>query len=132
MMPKSSGRTHAVMKGVGAFALSALLAACSQSGMQASPSAAQDEAVDAGVEAAEAGNQPTVTWDCDGQMIPAQFMDDAVLLDLPDGTSVTLPIAMSGSGARYTDGTVTYWEHQGTARIETPTQSWDDCQRASA
>lgn len=132
MKPKSSGRTHAVMKGVGVFALSALLAACSQSGMQTLPSAAQDEAVDAGVEAAEAGNQQTVTWDCDGQMIPALFMDGAVLLDLPDGTSVTLPIAMSGSGARYTDGTVTYWEHQGTARIETPTQSWEDCQRASA
>lgn len=113
----------------GAVAVIGLMAACS--GQPTMPTPAEAEAVNDAVEAADAGSQINVTWDCDGQMIPVTFMDDAALIDLPDGTSVTLPIALSGSGARYSDGSVTYWEHQGTAMIETPTQSWDDCQRAT-
>ena len=114
------------------FGLTVLVAACSQPTAPTMPTAAEQEAISAGVAAADAGNQISVTWDCDGTMIPVRFMEDTVLVDLPDGTSVTLPIAMSASGSRYTNGTVTYWEHQGTARIETPSQSWEDCQRASA
>jgi membrane-bound inhibitor of C-type lysozyme len=29
-----------------------------------------------------------------------------------------LPLQPSGSGARYRDGTVTFWDHQGEARLE--------------
>lgn len=132
MKPRSICPTGFLTTGGGAIALLAMLAACSQSGSHTMTSPEQGQAINAEVGAAQAGNQPTVTWDCDGQMIPVRFMEDAVLIDLPNGTSVTLPIAMSGSGARYTNNTVTYWEHQGTAMIETPEQSWEDCQRAPA
>jgi membrane-bound inhibitor of C-type lysozyme len=40
-----------------------------------------------------------------------------VTLKLPDGKSVMLPEAVSASGARYSDGTMTFWEHQGTATL---------------
>ncbi len=38
-----------------------------------------------------------------------------VTVNLPDGRVVTLSAAVSASGARYSDGTETFWEHQGTA-----------------
>jgi len=132
MLRKTDHRIARAWVAVPVLGLTVLVAACSQSTSPTMPTPAEQEAINAGVEAADAGNQISVTWDCDGTMIPVRFMEDAALVDLPDGTSVTLPIARSGSGARYTNGTVTYWEHQGTARIETPTQSWEDCQRASA
>jgi membrane-bound inhibitor of C-type lysozyme len=48
-------------------------------------------------------------------------------LTLPNGDSVSLPHAVSASGARYSNGAVTLWEHHGTARIETPSRTWTDC-----
>ncbi|MDI9569158.1 MAG: cupin domain-containing protein [Pseudomonadota bacterium] len=39
-----------------------------------------------------------------------------VVLQLPDGRVVTLPAAVSASGARYSNGEETFWEHQGTGR----------------
>lgn len=44
-----------------------------------------------------------------------------------DGERVTLPQAISASGARYTDGTVTYWDKGGIARFETPADTFIDC-----
>ena len=132
MLQKTGSRIARAWAGTSVLGLTVLVAACSQPTAPTMPTAAEQEAISAGVEAADAGNQISVTWDCDGTMIPVRFMQDTVLVDLPDGTAVTLPIAISASGSRYSDGTVTYWEHQGTARIETPTQSWEDCQRASA
>lgn len=52
-------------------------------------------------------------------------------LTLPNGDSVSLPHAASASGARYSNGAVTLWEHQGTARIETPGRTWTDCRPGS-
>ncbi len=40
-----------------------------------------------------------------------------VTVTLPDGSSVTLPAALSASGARYSDGRETFWEHQGVGRF---------------
>ncbi|MBI5518794.1 MAG: MliC family protein [Desulfovibrio sp.] len=37
---------------------------------------------------------------------------------LPGGETLTLPLALSASGARYSDGESTYWEHHGSARFE--------------
>ena len=39
-----------------------------------------------------------------------------VTVGLADGSRVVLPVAVSGSGARYSDGTRTFWEHQGVGR----------------
>ena len=63
-----------------------------------------------------------------------------LVADYPsDGKSVTvyaqgmtfrLPIAISGSGARYSDGKTTIWEHQGTATFETTGVSLQNCKGA--
>jgi membrane-bound inhibitor of C-type lysozyme len=37
-----------------------------------------------------------------------------------DGARWILPLQRSASGARYSDGAVTFWEHQGEARLEMP------------
>lgn len=41
-----------------------------------------------------------------------------VRLTLPDGRTLSLPLAVSGSGARYSNGAQTFWEHQGCAIFE--------------
>lgn len=53
-----------------------------------------------------------------GEKLEACFDQAAnnVVIRLPDTVVLTLPAAVSGSGARYSDGTRTFWEHQGTGR----------------
>lgn len=61
---------------------------------------------------------PEHTFRCpDGTEFGATFANDSVSLRLPNG-EVTLPIAISGSGARYANDTLVFWEHQGAARVE--------------
>ena len=43
------------------------------------------------------------------------------------GQTYHLPVAMSGSGSRYSDGTTTLWEHQGQASFETRNASFTAC-----
>ena len=43
------------------------------------------------------------------------------------GQTFRLPPAMSASGARYSDGRTTLWEHQGKATFETTGVSLTDC-----
>ena len=77
--------------------------------------------VAAGVVPCNAGNPAdsvTVIYvSSQGQRLTARFNNDVqtVTVRLPDGRSVTLPRAMSASGARYSDGKMTFWEHQGSA-----------------
>jgi membrane-bound inhibitor of C-type lysozyme len=66
------------------------------------------------------------SFDCGGVLGSVRFRGDSALVSLPD-TLLRLPRALSGSGARYSDGASTYWEHQGTARIETPGDTLHDC-----
>jgi membrane-bound inhibitor of C-type lysozyme len=47
------------------------------------------------------------------------------------GQTFHLPVAMSGSGARYSDGKTTIWEHQGTAAFETTGASFTGCKAIS-
>jgi putative lipoprotein len=47
---------------------------------------------------------------CDGDVeLRAIFHRDSVRLTFPDHRTVVLPQAISASGARYTDGTLTFW-----------------------
>jgi membrane-bound inhibitor of C-type lysozyme len=50
-----------------------------------------------------------------GETMTAQFDTgtDTAEIRLPNGRRVILPRARSGSGARYSDGKETFWEHQG-------------------
>jgi membrane-bound inhibitor of C-type lysozyme len=43
------------------------------------------------------------------------------------GQKFQLPIALSGSGARYSDGKTSIWEHHGEATFETPGASFMGC-----
>ena len=52
-----------------------------------------------------------------------------VKVTMPDGREVTLPQAVSASGARYTDEKdVVWWEHQGTVRVDVRREDgkWDE------
>ncbi len=55
----------------------------------------------------------------DGTSIPAVFDNGAgtVTVTLPDG-ELTLPQVVSGSGARYSDGTTTFWNNGNEALVE--------------
>ena len=54
-----------------------------------------------------------------GEQMAARFDLPAktVTVTLPDGHDVTLPVAVSASGARYSNGKETFWEHQGIGRF---------------
>lgn len=54
----------------------------------------------------------------DGRQLRACFdlKRQQVAVRLPDGALVQLPVAVSGSGARYSNGSRTFWEHQGKGR----------------
>jgi len=56
------------------------------------------------------GKTATASYDLDRNL---------VTVTLPDGRRVTLPAAPSASGARYSDGRETFWEHQGSGRFFT-------------
>lgn len=53
-----------------------------------------------------------------GERLEACFdqATERVTLQVPDGHTVTLPLAPSASGARYGNGHEVFWEHQGTGR----------------
>lgn len=52
-----------------------------------------------------------------GSRLEASFDTTAntVTILLPSGKKITLPRALSGSGARYSNGDETFWEHHGFA-----------------
>jgi membrane-bound inhibitor of C-type lysozyme len=73
------------------------------------------------------------TFDCkDGKSIDATFYADKVELKLGDGRSLSLPQAMSASGARYAnkDESLVFWNKGNTAFItEGPAgnETYSDC-----
>ena len=70
--------------------------------------------------AAASSNVIEATFVCpDGTSLDTVFDNDAqtVTVALPDGT-VTLPRAESASGARYSDGTTTFWNKGDEALVE--------------
>ena len=64
----------------------------------------------------------SVAFACpDGETIEAIFPVDGgeeVIVTLPEQEAITLPQVESGSGAKYSDGTTTFWEHAGEAMVE--------------
>jgi len=56
-----------------------------------------------------------------GERLVAVFDNtaDTVTVTLPGGRTVTLPRAVSGSGARYSDGNDTFWDHHGEGTFTT-------------
>lgn len=65
------------------------------------------------------GQVSTVYLSPKGEQMEARFdlPAQSVTVVLAGGRSVTLPAAVSASGARYSNGTETFWEHQGSGRF---------------
>ncbi|PIE54356.1 MAG: hypothetical protein CSA35_06465 [Dethiosulfovibrio peptidovorans] len=59
-----------------------------------------------------------LTYVFDGFRILARFGDDSVTLYMPEGTK-TLPLAVSASGARFSDGETTFWTKRKEVYLET-------------
>lgn len=66
----------------------------------------------------DARQVPATYIAADGKQADACFDQgrNRVSIRLPDGETVSLPLAISASGSRYSDGTRTFWEHQGIGR----------------
>ena len=56
-------------------------------------------------------------FDCDTLALTATFHEDRVVIELPE-RSITLPHVVSASGARYSDGPVTFWNKGREASFE--------------
>lgn len=60
---------------------------------------------------------PRTDWRCDGgAAFSVRFNDNAAEV-FAAGRTYALPVVQSGSGARYSNGAVEYWEHQGQATL---------------
>lgn len=87
-------------------------------------------AVAAAACATQAAEDPSATFLCEDVRVDVVFRSDSAFITMPD-TALALPLAISASGARYSDGLATFWEHQGTARIEVGRDTFDACTPAA-
>lgn len=61
---------------------------------------------------------PRMDWRCDGgAAFSARISGGGAAEVFAGGQTYTLPHAQSGSGARYLNGSVEYWEHGGEATL---------------
>ncbi len=76
----------------------------------------------------EQGNNKVFTFDCeDGYSFTVRFKEQKeATLTLPDKT-VTLPRAISVSGARYAEGNILFWTKGEWARLETGNKVYEKC-----
>jgi putative lipoprotein len=57
-------------------------------------------------------------FDCDTLALTATFRDDGVTIEVPQQRALTLPHVASASGARYSNGTETFWNKGREATFE--------------
>lgn len=67
---------------------------------------------------ASALGDPRVDWRCDGGAAFSMRLDSEGAANVfAGGRTYTLPGVAAGSGTRYTDGAVEYWEHGNEATL---------------
>lgn len=66
---------------------------------------------------ASSGAAGRTDWRCDGGSAYSVRMRGANAEVFAGGRTYTLPGVAAGSGTRYTDGSVEYWEHGGEAML---------------
>jgi putative lipoprotein len=68
----------------------------------------------------DAPSKPAIVarFDCDTLALTATFHDNRVVIEVPEQPSLTLPQAISASGARYSNGTDTFWNKGQEATFE--------------
>jgi len=132
-----------------ACALALALAACAKPPVDpatraASPGSAASAAANDGGDAGAAGAAApapvsgdakpiAVAWDCDGRPVAADYDNAAGQVRLQIGAELlTLPRAVSASGARYADTAGNeFWEHQGEATLALAGGKPQHCVRSS-
>ncbi len=74
---------------------------------------------------------PRIDWRCDGGAAFSMRLDSEGAANVfAGGQSYTLPGVVAGSGTRYTNGTVEYWEHGGEATLNgAPGGPYTNCRR---
>ena len=99
------------------FRTGAILASLAGLALAGCNSPSTDEAT---TEAADTEASTTVVFQCpDGETIEANFDNpDEVVVILPGQEAQTLPIIEAASGARYSDGTTTFWNKGNEALVE--------------
>lgn len=73
-----------------------------------------------GEEAPPEGVLRAYVWECDGGLtlnMKNLYREDAITLDMHEGPR-KLPLVASASGAKYSDGSITFWTKGGTATFE--------------
>lgn len=73
-------------------------------------------------------------WDCDGGLTLAVknlYRENAIELELPEGPR-RLPLVVSASGAKYSDGSLTFWSKGAAATLERPDGAAIQCREARA
>jgi membrane-bound inhibitor of C-type lysozyme len=77
----------------------------------------------------DTGGARVETYQCSELRFNVRIEDAMAHIELPDRT-LQLPLSSTSAGARYTDGSSTFWEDQGRASLELPEGSHFDCERA--
>jgi putative lipoprotein len=73
-------------------------------------------------------------WDCDGGLtlnMKNLYRENAITLDMHEGPR-KLPQVVSASGARYSDGSMSFWTKGGTATLERPGSAPVECRELRA
>ncbi|MBW2335916.1 MAG: MliC family protein [Deltaproteobacteria bacterium] len=98
----------------------ALTVGCRQGGDQAA-------AIDKSITVGRHPRTQTYVYECnDGYGFVARIEGENAWLFLPNGT-ISLPHVRSGSGARYSDGSITFWSKGEAALLETDGNSRRNC-----
>ena len=66
------------------------------------------------------------TYTCSDLRFTARFEAETAVLTFPD-RELRLPQVLSGSGARYSDGTTTFWIKGDEATLEIDGKTYSDC-----
>ncbi len=82
-----------------------------------------------GCAVAPASAQKFFNYTCaDGSQLTAAFLPQSKSAYLQlDGKSLSLPQRLSGSGARYAKGGVTFWIKGNEAQLKRPKKKWTTC-----
>lgn len=103
-------------------ALSVTVGCCRQGVRQAQPTDSTGAAT---------GDPMTFFYDCEGQRFTVRIHADTASVMVPDKTLVLLQVP-SASGAKYTDGTTTFWSKGEEATLTLAGQTHKGCKRHSA
>jgi putative lipoprotein len=100
----------------------------------AEPQAAAPTAAPAADDAPPEGVLRAYVWDCDGGLtlnMKNLYREGAITLDMHEGPR-KLPQVVSASGAKYSDGSITFWTKGGTATFERAGSAPVECRELRA